>query len=681
MARLPAGKISIRWILTALTTIPLLGVGLVLLWMSTRTTATVSQRLGQQLLTQIQRQTETSVQSYLDRAVRASDFFNRLVIDGVARPDNLPEWRARLVAHLAAQRELSSITFANMQNDSTYVMRYPPDAGFFEYGLSDGSKPKNNCRAVNLSADNLVLPGSEQEYTYDPVSRPWHQLARGSDKPAWSEPYFWFNEERRASDSEMGIGYVRTVVDRDGTKMGYLSIDIAVSQFSALLRQLGEEERAYLLLVDNSGRILGTSDPKKPMVGLTTAELLETSTNPIEKAIAELKLDAPGRTIGQESIAPSGQVHWIRQARIRLTDSVSAKLIIALPESNIMAEPHQAIRWLTLFGLIYLGFVVVGSLLLARLIAKPLTRLTTMARAVGEGQFDQRVNVQFSRELTQLSNSLNDMAQGLSERVKLLSERNAAEESSRLKSRLVSHVSHEFRTPINAIDGYVDLMQDQAERDGREHDIQDLKRIRQASKHLLAMVNNILDLSRIEAGKQKAELSQFPVQKLIDGLIDTIQPLAARGSNRLVVDCPPDLQLVSDPMRLRQVLLNLLSNAAKFTDNGTITLAVAPSPKHIAFIVQDTGRGMSQEQMQNLFEAFYQVHSNDAPKGLTGSGLGLSITKQIVEELLQGNISVQSQPGVGSRFEVRLPLDPPTTKATNPPSQSTTSLQSEKVEL
>jgi adenylate cyclase len=240
--------------------------------------------------------------------------------------------------------------------------------------------------------------------------------------------------------------------------------------------------------------------------------------------------------------------------------------------------------------------------------------------------------------------------------------RDEAMQATQAKSQFLASMSHELRTPLNAIIGYSEMLHEQAEDLGQESFLPDLQKIESAGRHLLDLINNILDLSKIEAGKMDVLIEDFEVGALIAEVQSVIQPLMAKNANTLVVDCGPGLGTMrSDQTKLRQNLFNLLSNAAKFTERGQITLVARRLTRDnqdwLEFKVSDTGIGMSQDQLDKLFQAFAQAEASTA-RNYGGTGLGLAITKQFCK-MLGGNITVESTPGVGSTFTVMLPAAGP----------------------
>jgi signal transduction histidine kinase len=227
------------------------------------------------------------------------------------------------------------------------------------------------------------------------------------------------------------------------------------------------------------------------------------------------------------------------------------------------------------------------------------------------------------------------------------------------KSQFVASMSHELRTPLNAIIGLTDMLVTNAARFGTEKAQEPLQRVHRAGIHLLGLINQVLDLSKIEAGKLELNPQTVQLTPLIDEVIGTARELAQQNKNRLVVKVQENLGVLTvDPMRLRQILLNVLSNACKFTMEGEVKLQarrVADGRDWIELSVSDTGIGMTPEQQAKLFEEFSQADSSTARR-YGGTGLGLAITRKLVR-MMGGDVTVKSEPGKGSVFTVRLPSD------------------------
>ncbi|MGK9235185.1 response regulator [Inquilinus limosus] len=240
---------------------------------------------------------------------------------------------------------------------------------------------------------------------------------------------------------------------------------------------------------------------------------------------------------------------------------------------------------------------------------------------------------------------------------RLADARDQATQATLAKSRFLANMSHELRTPLNAIIGLAEMLSEDAEDQKLEEFREPLDRILRAGRHLLALINDVLDLSKIEAGRLELHEEEIDLAGLVADVAGAAQPLAERNRNRLVVERPAELGAMrADLTRLRQIVLNLLSNACKFTEGGTVTLAVERDPDAggwVRFRVSDTGIGMTREQLGRLFQEFTQADSSTTRK-YGGTGLGLAISQRLAA-LMGGTIAVESEPGVGTSFTVRLP--------------------------
>ena len=331
--------------------------------------------------------------------------------------------------------------------------------------------------------------------------------------------------------------------------------------------------------------------------------------------------------------------------------SVTGRTILeakAVDVSDVLADPEYALGDVQKIGgyraalgvpLLREGNVV-GVIFLARTVPQP-----------------------FNTQQIDLATTFADQAVIAIENVRLFDEiqdkNRQLQMASENKSQFVSSMSHELRTPLNAIIGLTEMMVTNAARFGTEKAQEPLQRVNRAGTHLLGLINQVLDLSKIEAGKLELNPQTVQLAPLIDEVIGTARQLAEQNKNRSILDAQENLgALTVDPLRLRQILLNLLSNACKFTKEGEVKLAarkVSNGSSFVELAVSDTGIGMTPEQQAKLFEEFTQADATTAQR-FGGTGLGLAIARKLAR-MMGGDVTVTSEPGKGSVFTVRLPGD------------------------
>jgi signal transduction histidine kinase/ActR/RegA family two-component response regulator len=275
---------------------------------------------------------------------------------------------------------------------------------------------------------------------------------------------------------------------------------------------------------------------------------------------------------------------------------------------------------------------------------------------------------QFSSRLTQTIGRVNEANEELkrseaelerkvAERTaELAASRDMALEATRAKSTFLANMSHELRTPLNAIIGYSEMLEEELGDEGMDDFVGDVTKVNAAGRHLLTLINGILDLSKIEAGRMELFVERFDLDRLLAEVEDMVRPLIQQRNNKLVVDKTVDPlgELVADQVKVRQILFNLLSNATKFTEGGTITLQVTEAPgDRLSIAVSDTGIGMTPEQQAKLFEPFQQADASTTKK-YGGTGLGLTISRHFAE-MMDGSLELTSAPDEGSTFTLGLP--------------------------
>ena len=370
-------------------------------------------------------------------------------------------------------------------------------------------------------------------------------------------------------------------------------------------------------------------------------------------------------------------------------------------ESTFNSQREIILRgaFYTLLGLVFTGLL---AMRIGRAVTDPILEIAQGVQKLEKGKLDTYINTGATGEIKLLESGINSMAatlQGAQENLQdqihlatgelrntlqeleqknaeLEIEREKAYEANQSKSQFLANMSHELRTPLNAIIGYSEMLEEELSEVNDTKYVDDILKINSAGKHLLSLINDILDLSKIEAGKMNVFLESTEIASICEYTVATIRPLAERNNNRLVLDCPSDIgEMYSDVTKIRQVLFNLLSNACKFTQHGEVTLSArresGPDGDWIKFSVADTGIGMSENQMKNLFEAFSQADATIS-RDYGGTGLGLAICKRFTE-LMGGHLSANSKPGEGSIFLLQLPAEVKNQASTNLPIVSSVS--------
>jgi signal transduction histidine kinase len=328
----------------------------------------------------------------------------------------------------------------------------------------------------------------------------------------------------------------------------------------------------------------------------------------------------------------------------------------------VKVDDDEAFAPVSLLRKLSAGIALVSGLLaalaawmVARSFSRPIEELTAAAHEVAGGNLHRRAEVRSRNELGELAGDFNHMTGQLREMIETMDEkvrlrtaelaeaRDQAEEANRTKSAFLANMSHELRTPMNAIIGYSEMLTEEMQDLGQDEFIPDLKKIHSAGKHLLGLINDVLDLSKIEAGKMTVYCETIDVATMVREVESTVLPLVKKNNNHLEVELPADSGTMhSDLTKIRQMLFNLLSNASKFTEKGKLRLVVTRSVENgadwLRFAVSDSGIGMTPEQMGRLFQAFTQADASTTRK-FGGTGLGLAISRDFCR-LLGGDITV-----------------------------------------
>ncbi|MBU3666432.1 MAG: response regulator [Chthoniobacterales bacterium] len=513
-------------------------------------------------------------------------------------------------------------------------------------------------------------------YDRDIPAAAWYWGAKKSGRVFVTEPYFDVDGSKVTM-----LTVSAPIIDDAGRFIGIAGIDIALDEIKTMMKRVDVDlaqqigaESDFAYLVSAGGTVISHPDSSL-MIGP----------------------DAPGAKVidlaagAQIMSAPSGFAEYGKGAGRRivywaLVQPTGWKVVLDVPYHDVMA-PLRQLAWRSaavgIGGLLLLVGVVS---LVARRVAAPLQQLTHAAAEIEAGHHDPKALVPLLRrgdEVGDLGRAFVRMADEIRQREQSLAAwnanlektvaerttelkkavedadeaREAAQEANKTKSAFLANMSHELRTPMNAIIGYSEMLLEEAEDTGEKWMQADLNKILSSAKHLLQLINDILDLSKIEAGRMTVFLEPVNIGQSVRDVATTIEPLVAKNRNTFELKCPPDAgSMRTDITKLRQTLFNLLSNACKFTEGGKITLEVAKrADGMVSFAVTDTGIGMEPHQMEKLFSEFVQADASTTRK-YGGTGLGLAISRKFCR-MLGGDITVESSPGKGSTFTAILPLE------------------------
>jgi len=434
-----------------------------------------------------------------------------------------------------------------------------------------------------------------------------------------------------------------TPLDVDGRRLGAWGSSITLAE--------GLRASVQNALPGTSNVILDRHGALTAHAGLLHGDVSE-QTEALSDRLGVDRINAYIRASGAESGIIPGVINgnYVVFARIAGPEWMFLSLV---PEEAAARRASQGAGVVLLIGA---GAVLAQVLLLAflmyRWVVEPARRLTIAARS-SEGLCIESLATR-EDEIGELARALAARDKRDHERIEQLADASSkAEAASVAKSQFLATMSHELRTPLNAIIGYSEMMREDAELDGRGGDIADHDRILIAARRLLHLINEILDLSKIEAGHMQLEVQPTDVARLAREAVEAVRPQAERNGDRLVLDCPEGLPLVrADGFKLGQCLLNLLSNAVKFTSDGEISLRVRVDGDRVTFAVADSGIGIAPEKLAGLFEPFVQADSSTT-RNYGGTGLGLAITREIAR-LMGGDVTAESAPGEGSTFTLTI---------------------------
>ena len=496
---------------------------------------------------------------------------------------------------------------------------------------------KEKLRVSRLAMDVI---GSDKDFSQEP------QFSEAKAGKTWFSPVYF----RKETEPYMTLA---AAAGRDDA--GVTVTDVNLKFIWDVITHIKIGKAGYAYVVDARGRLVSHPD-----ISLVLQKSDFSGLPQVQAALAAEP--PPGGTVQEVTIADNvrGEPVLIASARI---PSLRWAVLVEQPRVEAFAPLYASMLQTGLLLLVGLVLSLLASLALARRMVTPIRALQSGAAQIGAGVLDYRIEVRTGDELETLAEQFNRMAMDLQESYSGL-ERKVEERTPQLeianrhKSEFLANMSHELRTPLNAIIGFSEVLQERMFGDLNEKQIEYLQDIHSSGKHLLSLINDILDLSKVEAGRMDLELSSFDLPTALENALTLIKERAGRHGIALALDVDKRLNnFVGDERKFKQILLNLLSNAVKFTPaGGRISVKAAPLDGAVEISVMDTGVGIAPEDRDTIFEEFRQVGSDYAHKR-EGTGLGLTLTKKFVE-LHGGRIRVDSEVGKGSTFTFTFPERP-----------------------
>ncbi len=536
-----------------------------------------------------------------------------------------------------------------------------------EHSLADGKDYTYGTDTQGNRTD--VLDATEY---YAPEDQ-WYIDAVNAGKPTWSSIYTAEGFEDYVAASATFPLYEPT-----GKFFGAFSIDLLLSDISNFLKKLDISPNGKAFLIERDGLLIGNSSEAKTynVAGGETQRLSAlNSSDPIIRATAQhLKTEFKGfeniQNIQQIDFRIDGERQFVQVVPWQDDYGLDWLVVVTIPEADFMGVINANTRNTIMLCIAALMTATLLGILTSRWITTPIQRLNLASQAIAMGDLEQTLQVKGIQELRGLSSAFNRMAKQIKDSFEMLETRvaertaqlaeakKAADTANHAKSEFLANMSHELRTPLNGILGYAQILQIQKNRSKKDRS--SIQTIAECGSHLLTLINDILDISKIEARKLELNPKPFHFPSFLQGVVEICRIRAEQKKLPIIFEpldtLPPGI--VADEKRLRQVLLNLIGNAVKFTEAGNVTLRVGvqPDPDDSAliglhFAVVDTGIGIAADNLEKIFAPFEQT--DNTKHVIEGTGLGLAISQRIIE-LMDSHIQVKSVLGEGSTFEFKV---------------------------
>ncbi|MGD2183923.1 ATP-binding protein [Lusitaniella coriacea] len=644
-----------------------------------------SQESVQNLVLKLQNESSIRVQQFLSEYMSIPKKLNQINVDtfeaGLIQIDDF----SQMERAFWKQVQVYPVGYINYANEDGEFIGVAFDSQDSQHIIIDTFNRSESDKMFRYRSDSkgnrLDLFAKPEQYEF--ATQPWYADAAAAGQPVWSQIYQWAGGG--GHDEVLATSCSYPVYDATGTFLGVMGIDMTLSQISDFLLNLKVSPSGRVFIVEYDGLLVANST-EQPPTQLVEGQPQRVSALDSSDAVIQATTEHLQSQYGGFSNIKvrQGSEFWLAGDRyfVEVTPwqdelGLDWLVVMAIPESDFMGQINANTRT-TVF--LCLGALVVATILglyTSQWIAQPILGLCQAAKSISGGNLNQRVSPAKVKELGVLAEAFNGMAQQLRDSFAALAQSNqaleqrvtertaelstakiSADRANEAKSEFLANMSHELRTPLNAILGFTQIMT-RSQTLPIEHQ-ESVGIINRSGEHLLTLINNVLDLSKIEAGHITLNEKNFDLHRLLDDIHDMFQLKASDKGLQLFLEPADNLPryIRTDEVKLRQILINLINNALKFTEQGGISIRAShqpptnnQQPTTLHFEVEDTGAGIAPEELNKLFEAFTQTASGTQAQ--EGTGLGLSISRKFAK-LMGGEMLATSRVGEGTVFSFKI---------------------------